>query len=417
MTNSPPTTHRVTEFYQWFKGGILELNPFYQRNPVWSDRNKSYLMDTILNNYPVPEIFMQIETTSDGKTKYSVVDGQQRIRSIIEFIDGEYAILESESKIFGGKEFKNLPDGIKKEFWDYSVVTRELQTISDDEVTSVFKRMNKYVVPLNPQELRHATYRGQFIELINELTNDDYWADNKVVSPNDIRRMVDSEFISELIIAMLHCIQTKKTELIDGYYKMYDEVFLEKDNIKKEFLAVRNKLDEILGDLRPVRWHNKPEFYSLFLAFHELMKEYTIPSTRYDNIAKSLCTFSSDIDNAYHSDDSGRSNPNSQIPDFVESVAYHTTDKEARMKRTKIIREIVIPHLIARDPTRDFTEEERRIAWALSKDKICRICSKKVDSWDDYHLDHKIAHNNGGKTELLNSQITHKKCNQEKSKK
>jgi 5-methylcytosine-specific restriction endonuclease McrA len=56
-------------------------------------------------------------------------------------------------------------------------------------------------------------------------------------------------------------------------------------------------------------------------------------------------------------------------------------------------------------------------SWSLSKDKICGICSKKVDSWDDYHLDHKIAHNNGGKTELLNSQITHKKCNQEKSKK
>lgn len=413
MANSQPNSHRITQFFQWHKENVLDLSPRFQRNPVWSHKNKSYLIDTILNGYPVPEIFLQIETSPDGQTKYSVVDGQQRIRSIIEFIEGEYEILESESnREFGGKEFKDLPDGIKKDFWDYRIITRELDTSSEDEVTTVFKRMNKYVFPLNPQELRNATYRGHFIELINQLAEEDYWADNKIVSAQDIRRMMDSEFISDLIISMLHGIQTKKTETINGYYKMYDDEFDDEETTRKKVRTILNKLDEILGDLRPTRWHRKHEFYSLFVALSFLLDEYQFPPEQYNEIKKVLCSFSDDIDK-------GKSTGNSKINimEFIKTVTDHTTNKDERVKRTNIVRELIIPFLIAKDPTRDFTEEERRIAWNLSEDKKCHICNNEVTNWNDYHLDHIISHSKGGKTELRNSQITHNICNQSKSNK
>lgn len=411
MANSPPTTHRITEFYQWYKGGMLELKPPYQRNPVWSPKNRSYLIDTILHDYPVPEIFMQIETTSEGAIKYSVVDGQQRIRAILDYIDGEYAILESESKSFGGKEFKDLPDGTKKDFWDFEIVTRELKTSNDDEVTMVFKRMNKYVIPLNPQEIRNATYRGQFIELVNHLTEDDYWSDNKIVSPNDIKRMLDAEFLSELLIALLHGIQTKDTDSIDGYYKMYDDNFSDEDIVKTQVKSTIKKLDAILEDLRPTRWHRKNEFYSLFLAVTQLLEEYLIPTERYREIKERLCDFSNELDK-------GRTHVvSSQATAFLETLAAHTTNKEERIKRTNIVRELIIPYLVAKDAKRDFTEEERRVAWGMSPDKKCAICNNVVGSWDDYHLDHIIPHSKGGLTELRNSQITHNSCNQSKSNK
>ena len=191
MDNAPPTTHRISELYKWYKEGCLELKPPFQRKPVWSEKNRSYLIDTILNGYPVPEIYLQVVTDSSGNTKYFVVDGQQRVRAILEFLEGEYEIMESESPTFGGKEFKDLSDGSKKDFWDYPLVTRELKTSREDEVRIVFKRLNRYVVPLNKQELRNATFRGEFIELIKGLANDDYWADNKIVTAADIRRMRD----------------------------------------------------------------------------------------------------------------------------------------------------------------------------------------------------------------------------------
>lgn len=410
--NAPPTTHRISEFYHWDKEGRLELAPPFQRNPVWSHRSKTYLIDTILQRFPVPEIFIQVKTNTDGEIKYIVVDGQQRIRSILEFIDGEYQLLDSETSYeFSGKEFKELPDGIKTEFWEYPLVTRELKTSNDAEITSVFTRMNKYVFPLNPQERRHATYRGYFMELINQLNDDDYWADNKIVSPNDVRRMLDAEFLSEIIIAMIHGIQTKKPETIDQYYKMFDEEFVDRDDIKREFTSTRNKIEEIMGDLRPTRWRNKVDFYSLFMAFYELMKDYTFPSSKYESIKEILCTFSGMVDKEYRDSDVVN---NKDAKDYVATIKAHTTEKSQREKRTRLIRKLIIPNLIARDTRRAFNDEERRIAWEISKDKKCAKCGNEV-GWDDYHLDHILSHNQGGKTELENSQIMHNSCNQSKS--
>ena len=72
----------------WFKEryleGNLEIRPPYQRRPVWSVRQKSNLIESILLKLPVPEIYIHTETSADGKTTYAVVDGQQRVRSILQ---------------------------------------------------------------------------------------------------------------------------------------------------------------------------------------------------------------------------------------------------------------------------------------------------------------------------------------------
>lgn len=75
-----------------------------------------------------------------------------------------------------------------------------------------------------------------------------------------------------------------------------------------------------------------------------------------------------------------------------------------------------LPYLIPKDNKRTFNDEQRQLAWDLSKDKKCAICRKKVE-WTDYELDHKKPYSKGGKTELTNAQITHKSCNASKSNK
>jgi hypothetical protein len=413
--NSPPTTHRITEFHHWQKEGILELAPPFQRNPVWSSKNKSYLIDTILNGFPVPEIFIQVVTDHDGNTKYVVVDGQQRIRTILEFVEGEWAILESESPRYGSKLFKDIPQEVRKEFWDYQIVTREIKAVSETDVVAIFTRMNKYVTPLNAQELRNARYRGHFIQLMDSLTEDEFLVDNKIVSPTDVRRMLDMEFVSEIVIAMLHGVQQKNVELIDKFYGIYDEEFTEKDDIKSKFNVIKNKINEIMGDLRPTRWHHKAEFYGLFLALDQLLDEYVIMSNRYEDIKGRLTSFSNEVDKAYKNKD--KKDLDNNLVNFLETVKLHTTDREGRSKRIQIIRELLIPFLIAKDARRGFNEEERRIAWSLLDYKICSICNEKILDWNDYHLDHKIPHSKGGKTELQNASPAHKKCNIKKSNK
>ena len=415
MSNAPPTAFRVAQYYQWYKQQSLELAPPFQRKPVWSMRNKSYLIDTILNNLPIPEVYTQVKTDKEGNTKYVVVDGQQRIRALLEFIEGEYSLLEDESQTYREKEFKDLPDGIKQEFWNYPIVTRELQTNSLEEVKEVFRRLNKYVVPLNDQELRNATYGGHFISLVNHIADkDDFWAENKIVTPNDIKRMIDAEFISELFIGMMHGIQQKNQTNIDGFYKMYDQSFPEKDEKRKEFESVENMITGIFGDdLVKTRWHGKPDFYSLFLAMYELYKIYHFPQDRYELIKNRLINFAVDVDNTKNSD---KPTKDTLVLGYVESAEKQTTNKNSRQQRYEIVRQLIIPFLIAKDSRRDYNEEERRIAYGNSVDKKCAICGIFVE-WNDFQLDHILPHSKGGKTELRNAQITHKLCNVKKSNK
>jgi len=415
MPNAPGTPFRIAQYYQWYKGNQLELAPPFQRKPVWSPRNKSFLIDTILNNLPVPEVYMQVKTDKDGNTKYIVVDGQQRMRAILEFLEGEYSLLEDECPTFADKEFSDLPDGIKREFWNYGIVTRELQTDSLKEVKDIFRRLNKYVVPLNAQELRNATYGGHLIALVNNIADkDDFWAENKIVTPNDIKRMIDAEFIGELFLGMMEGIQQKSQSGIDSFFQRYDQKFLDRESWRKEFEATERKIEDIFNhDLVKTRWRGKADFYSFFIAIYELSKVYYFPEERYDEINEWLTKFASEVDK--HVKQSEKSSSNPLVDTYVENVEKRTTHKATRQKRYEIVRELLIPFLIAKDKRKDFNEEERRIAWANS-DKKCNICGKKVD-WEEYELDHKIPFSKGGKTSLENSQVTHKSCNAQKSNK
>ena len=66
------------------------------------------------------------------------------------------------------------------------------------------------------------------------------------------------------------------------------------------------------------------------------------------------------------------------------------------------------------DVKRTFSEQQRRILWNRSPDKRCAICLKKIGSWSQMNADHVQAYVKGGKTELGNGAITHKRCNQSK---
>jgi len=93
------------------------------------------------------------------------------------------------------------------------------------------------------------------------------------------------------------------------------------------------------------------------------------------------------------------------VAEYVNSVEKRSTHKATRQNRYKAVRDLLIPFLIARDARRDFNEEERRIAWEMSTNKICPLCHTEI-TWENYQLDHIKPHKKGGKTELRNSQIT-----------
>lgn len=334
-------THRsVVWFKKSFEAGDLEIRPPFQRNPVWSKRQQSALIDTILLEYPIPELYMQDITDADGNQKYILVDGQQRIRAVLDFLANDLE-LEDESPHWAGMNFEDLTTNDKKKVYEYNFVIRQLPDIPDDEIRSIFQRLNRNTMTLNAQELRHATYWGPFIRLMEHISDYEFWDDSGIFSANDRRRMLDVEFISELSVAYLNGIQNKKKKL-EEYYQQYEESFDEATELQAMFVAVLGELAQVLPGLSKTRWRKKSDFYSLFLAFARNVKELPLSAEKRQVASTVLSEFAEQIDAVIKEMLPADTEVRNVVTDYVKNVERAASDLARRTERDRILSEILV---------------------------------------------------------------------------
>ncbi|NLA20066.1 DUF262 domain-containing protein [Burkholderia cepacia] len=154
------TRRSISAFKKAADDNRLKLKPAFQRNPVWTDAQKSYLIDSILRGYPIPELYVQESTDAKGNEVFTIVDGQQRIRACLEFLEGSLSLTPDEAPDWADFTFDDLSDTDKQKLWGYNFIVRQLPDVGDNELRAIFRRLNRNVVALNQQELRHATYWG-----------------------------------------------------------------------------------------------------------------------------------------------------------------------------------------------------------------------------------------------------------------
>jgi hypothetical protein len=332
----------------WFRDryaeGTLKIKPPYQRKPIWTAKQKCYLIESILLGLPVPEIYIQQTTSPEGDTQYAIVDGQQRIRTVLQFVGSDtdeseqeynkFALdkLRSDSK-WRNMTFGELPGAQKKKFYGYTFAVRYLNTESDYEVRDMFERLNKYLTPLKPQELRNATYSGPFIKLAEKLADDEYWAENRIVSPASIRRMADVEFMSELLIGAMHGPQAGSARVIDEYYSKYedyDDEFPNQRRIKALFDRVLLLIQKIFPDIKETRWRNKTDFYTFFVASASLLRSTILPNKAIKDIRHALDKFEKEIDTRLADEEAAVSK---NAVDYVRAVEKGANDKKRRADR------------------------------------------------------------------------------------
>ena len=114
-------TWKISQIYTGFKEQTLIVDRSYQRKKVWGPKDNVRLIETILLNLIIPEIFLwDSETAPDtGKTITHIVDGQQRINAIFDFIAGKfklqkkYLLNDTIKEEYGDKEFCDLDDDIE----------------------------------------------------------------------------------------------------------------------------------------------------------------------------------------------------------------------------------------------------------------------------------------------------------------
>ena len=275
----------------------LVIKPTFQRNPVWTVNQKSYLIDSILRSYPIPEIYLQERVNEKGESQFVVVDGQQRLRTVLDFINNEFSLVPTEtSEQWGNLTFDELSPNDKKRFFEYKFVIRLLPDIDDDIIRNIFKRINRNNERLNQQELRQATYSGEFIVMINDISDQTYWEDIGVFTPQKIRCMLDAEFISEIVIAYLNGHQNKKVKL-DYYYKLYEEEFNDSERVKGVFNSVAKEILQILPNIKKTRWRNMTDFYTLFLVLAEYNHKMPFSSNERERLGERLTYFGDRVTN------------------------------------------------------------------------------------------------------------------------
>lgn len=326
----------------WFKNvhdkNELDMKPPFQRNPVWVDRQKSFLIDTILSGFPIPEIYMQEIVTGEGTSKHIVVDGQQRIRAVLEFLEGRYSIDSKDSPSWGDMYFEDLRESDKKKIFTYNFIVRILPDIDDIQIRSIFQRLNRNVLALNKQELRQATYWGSFINLMNSLSNKEIWQKINVFTQNDIRRMLDVEFISELTIALLNGPQNKKDKL-ENFYQIYEEEFEEVQFVEEVFSSILSELNKILSGMNKTRWRKKTDFYTLFLTFAMNYEKLPLSREKRELASNALFEFGKKIDRFVKSSDE-EENFEEYVKKYGSGIRA-STDLSSRRRRSESLEAIL----------------------------------------------------------------------------
>jgi hypothetical protein len=282
MPDAPkPNTLAVSWFYGEDQKKTLTLAPRFQRNPIWSIGQKCFLIDSLISGCPIPQVYINIKTVGlakDKKTIYEVVDGQQRLRAILEFLDDAWPFIKTTAdsypvsdlyKKYIGKKYSELPEALQNAIWDYPLAVQELRGKDDKEIQALFRRLNYVVERLNHQELRHSQYFGEFNTSVESLTKDEFWDEVNLFTRRDAQRMKDAEFISELFVIVVDGIQDGQKTL-DKFYSDYDVVFPKQAKSITRFKQIVAALRSIKELIRDSRLSNKSDFYALFAAVNEM---------------------------------------------------------------------------------------------------------------------------------------------------
>lgn len=257
--------HDIRDFVDWDKENKLVIQPDFQRKAVWNKTSKIMLIDTILKDYPIPKIFIQNASEDTGRTVRKIIDGQQRITAILEFTKNEFKLDEPYNGEYLGLSFIELPSDVQKKILRYAIDCNEAYGYSDEQYREIYTRLNKYTVPLNSQELRKAEFPGSFYKLSEEMASSSKLENWKVFTVASRRRLLDVEFVSEILAALLEGVQNKRDNL-DEIYKKYKDADL--SLLEGRFERIIDEINLLFPDdsIAKTRFKQKADFYSLVLA-------------------------------------------------------------------------------------------------------------------------------------------------------
>jgi hypothetical protein len=380
----------------------INPNPTYQRSAVWKLDQKQLLIDSILRKIDIPKLYLRYlgESNSNGFT-YEIIDGQQRMRALWDFLSNKYVLSEeAEEVLFGDKVFdvaestyEKLPPKLKLErIHKYTLDVVIIQQATEDEIADLFFRLNNGT-PLKPAEVRNSM-PGEMTKSIRGLAQHAFFS--KVSFAN--RRFAHDQVTAQMMMVELN---GSPSDIPDRLLsKMYAEYQKKSPKAAVDRMTVvLNALDKSFPEKS--RLLNRAQTVNLYLLFSFVLSTHKLAKPFFKEF----------------------------LPWYQKSEARRLRDQEYKFLMTSNVNsrrsieerfKILIMDFfssftemaaIELDPKRAFDNDEKIQLYA--RDGKCKSCGKKVGEFD-WHADHIVPWIRGGRTTLENGQVLCVKCNLKK---
>lgn len=384
----------------------IDTNPDFQRPAVWTTAQKQLLIDTILREYDVPKMYWRkLAGTPD---RYDVVDGQQRLRAIWSFVDGDFRLPKNAEPVEGmataGSGYETLPDDLRVRFDTYALDVVVLEDTDEDEVREMFLRLQNGT-SLKAQEKRNAM-PGAMREFVRSLTQHEFFG--RVGFAN-------TRFTHDQVAAQMACLELAggpvnvKNSDLNRMYEAHQGFDMRGATAK----AVRRTLG-LLAEVFPDKTPELERYnvIALYCIFAELQRVYVIA-----NIKSELRGWFLDFEGKRRSQEAlDEDHGDAEWVTYKERISHSTDAQESiRFRMDFMLRHLLerFPTLPLKDNQRDFTHVQK-LAVFRRDHQICQVrikCDGVRVEWDDWHCDHKVAWSKGGATTVENGQVACPACN------
>ncbi|MFH1097675.1 MAG: DUF262 domain-containing protein [Candidatus Desantisbacteria bacterium] len=278
----------------------IDFNPLYQRKgALWSPKEKAYLIDSILNDFDVPKIYLADFTYSNSSLNklnksYAIIDGKQRYESLFDFFDGKL-VLDSEFKFnadpsikLGGLSYRDLKSQYPKiaaKFENYNLAVMGVQTDEENLINQLFVRLNQGK-PLTGAEIRSAM-GGVIPSLISKIIEHNFFKEN--VKFSKARKQEHNVAAKLLLVEFRGSFVDMKKRHLDNF--VYEGMLVQNTNFNGAVEKVVSILDDMSNSF--VQSDNLLKSPGIIVIYYWLFRNH---SNNKDIIRKFLVSFNEERD-------------------------------------------------------------------------------------------------------------------------
>lgn len=225
-----------------------------RREGVWTKKQKSLLIDSLLKHYPTNPIYVVVEEEGEPKR---VIDGLQRLSTIKNYMKDEFTLsklddieIDGIPRKLSGKKFSELDPAVKEELSGAEVVLCELRDTTDKEIIELFSRINNGK-PLNSTQKLTTLMSFELIDIVSSIVENLFF--NNVLTEKQFNNSVDVDIIIETLMMIDSNKDRELTSFTSGEKKKFVQYYSEK--IDEEHNVQYEKMDKISDALNRLGQH------------------------------------------------------------------------------------------------------------------------------------------------------------------